>query len=322
MLPYVDLPFTMTTGFSTTLAKIPNRDPFLYQESPFDDKALRNAKFIYARHDSCKGNFANTTTSDFGRRSEHLSIALGVSIGNDYLNAGVTGSYDSAVLENKNVGPRTLHQNMSSLVYRQAGKSSRRCTYDCGTVRPFGDIALSTASKQLLETGGLDAFTQKYGDYYVGGLTLGGDSGVLLTYEVLDSSNVSYLKIEAEATFLCWTSTTTLAEESINEQHASMRFGITAFDTLDQRFVNLPNTLTLEQTRRLASEYGRLTEDLPARVLTKLEGLKWLINPMGKATTPNFLGYEEVGLIVESGLVVRILLLPFKKLREVRPYLK
>ena len=166
----------------------------------------------------------------------------------------------------------------------------------------------------------------------------------------LDTSNVEKAKITAEATFLCWSTETTLLEEEFAESHSEVKFGITAFDTLSGAFVDVGpdkedakvslqakgqgsptqaiiqaffNTQTyslgLEKTRQLASKFGILTADLPDRVATLLEGYKWLLNPHTGGAS---LGWEGLKAVVESGLVVQMTLLPFEKLREVQEVLR
>ena len=115
-LPWLSLPITISKGFSTTFAKDKTRDPFIYDVSPFDTPSLENQLFTYHRHNNCRGNVASTTTTNASRASEHMSIDLGVTIGNEYLNAGVSGSYDKSVLDNRAVSTLLLYHSPSKHV--------------------------------------------------------------------------------------------------------------------------------------------------------------------------------------------------------------
>ena len=192
---------------------------------------------------------------------------------------------------------------------------SRRGSFRAGTIRFFGDPPPLTATAlNLLSTDGIDAFTATYGDYYVGGVTLGGDAGVLVSQEMAESSSVERLKVEVEAQFLCYSTTETLADETFISANTDLKFGITAFDTLNNDFANLPRELGLEYTRRLGAEYGTRVENLAERVGKRLE--PWVDKLEGDTK----LEWNDVRDLFVAGIAVELVLLPFSKLREVRPY--
>lgn len=47
------------------------------------------------------------------------------------------------------------------------------------------------------------------------------------------------IKLEGEAHFLCWSDTETLAEKDISEATSDAQFGTTAFDTLNDSYVDV-----------------------------------------------------------------------------------
>lgn len=106
-LPWTPLPLSISTGFSTAFAANPTLNPFIYDATPFDRDQLSRQRFLYVRRET-QGNFSSVATSSTTAGKQHTSIAFGVSIGNEYLNAGVTGSYDQSVLENQAVNPFRL----------------------------------------------------------------------------------------------------------------------------------------------------------------------------------------------------------------------
>ena len=110
-LPWPNRPFALGQGFSTTLADQTRNSPF-FQLVAFDTEALAQAKFSYQRFMGCAGAFRSRESTSSSSSSEHLSVGFGATIGNDYLNASVTGGYDKVLLENKDVsrrGPGATH---------------------------------------------------------------------------------------------------------------------------------------------------------------------------------------------------------------------
>ena len=166
----------------------------------------------------------------------------------------------------------------------------------------------------LLGPGGMDAFTAQYGDYYVGGITLGGDSGVLVSQDMEETSIVEKLKIEITVELLLFSVTETIADEAFMSAHSDLKFGITAFDTLTGGFVNLPKNLGLDEKRRLGAEYSQRTEGLAERINKRLETWETVLSGDTK------LSWNDIRGIMDTGMVVEMLLLPFAKLREVRPF--
>ena len=86
--------------------------------------------------------------------------------------------------------------------------------------------------------------------------------------------------------------------------------------------------MELEQARVLGGEWAAVVPELPARVERKieaLEGVLWKGKGGGRKGEEGegegrTLGSEEVAVVVESGLVIGMLLLPFAKMRELKPY--
>ena len=76
---------------------------------PFDLTGLRMTNIIPDRGGSVV-SFRDGLSTNTGSSSEHLSAALGLTVGYPFLNASVTGQYDKNVLENENVrnGPTYL----------------------------------------------------------------------------------------------------------------------------------------------------------------------------------------------------------------------
>ena len=69
---------------------------------PFDVSSLKLTTIL---HDTAAGNvsYRDGMSTSSGSSSEHLSAALGLTVGYPFLNASVTGQYDKDVMENENV---------------------------------------------------------------------------------------------------------------------------------------------------------------------------------------------------------------------------
>lgn len=307
-LPWAKLPITIFTGFSSDLVAAAKRDPFVYRQSPFDIDALSAQKFIYSHQDNCRGSFSSSSTTADSHFTDHTSVALGVSVGNEYLNAGVTGTYDKAVLED-----------------RAISKSSIKCTFMCGSVRPFLTPPLSGSAIAVLREGGLEAFQAVYGDYYVNAFSIGGDSAVLISTSSLDTSITENAKVVGKVQILCWEDEETLLDIAAFEESKHIRFAVTAFDTLTDLFINIPGTddasrgLTVSETKALAGRYGALTRELPERIMKPMKALEASLK---SGTGEMTFGWDSVRTVVESGLVMQVVLVPFARMREVMEVVK
>lgn len=204
----------------------------------------------------------------------------------------------------------------------KASKSSRHCSYQCGIIQSTRDVPLSASAIALLRSdgNGISAFTDLYGDYYVSSFIIGAESAVLLHTSSLDVQNTEDVKLVAEIEFFCFSDTETIAEKTFIEQHSDARFGVTAFDTLENQFVDIGNEgtlgpgLTIDQARSLAKLYADRVEALPRRVLEPLERLASVLDP--KSTRQAF-DRTTLETVMSSGLVLQVLLMPFARMREV-----
>jgi hypothetical protein len=94
--------------------------------------------------------FKESTTSSSSSSTEHLSASLGVTNGNDFLNASVSGKYDKDVAEST-----------------QGTRASRNATY---RIRRMGSRRLkhvSRSAKDTLKLRSAKSFKDAYGDYFI-----------------------------------------------------------------------------------------------------------------------------------------------------------
>lgn len=182
-------------------------------------------------------------------------------------------------------------------------------------------MQLSQAALKSLSEDGLTGFQKMYGDYFVDSFVLGAESAVMLHSSSLDTSTAEHAKIVAEAQFLCFSTETTVADLSFEQQNSSLRFGITAFDSLDGQFVDIGSEddfsggLSIQQAQALGSMYAARVYALPRRVKEPMQALD---ADLGADLKNSFVGWEALRAVTQSGLVLQILLRPFARLRQVQ----
>ena len=94
----------LMSGFDSPRAK-DFSGPWL-MSSPFDVFKARLSAIIPDTR-GCTGSFQDGFSSQTEINEEHLSAALGITIGYPFLNASVSAKYDKNVRGNKNVSPNT-----------------------------------------------------------------------------------------------------------------------------------------------------------------------------------------------------------------------
>lgn len=102
-LPWIPAPISLGRGFYSGLAGEAKANPFCWSDSAFGNDALRSTAIVYHPHDDCRGTYVSASTTRSTYSTDHMSLSLGVGIGNEYLGASVTGSYDKSVLDDKAV---------------------------------------------------------------------------------------------------------------------------------------------------------------------------------------------------------------------------
>lgn len=108
-------------------------------------------------------------------------------------------------------------------------------------------------------------------------------------------------------------------EQDINEAIKDAQFGVTAFDTLHDSFVNVAledsEGLSFADARRFATDYSKRVDELTSRTRILLEKWPQLSNAQG------VMNWADLESLKQSNLISRIVLVPFATHREVRGYL-
>ena len=144
-------------------------------------------------------SFHSINTSRQSETSNHLSLGFGVGVGLPFLcSASVKGTYDEDVKNNNDVSLHPLLIPGSQFLTcthapKKSDKSSIRASARAATVQFERNPRLSHEAMATLKyNGGYEAFTQTYGDYFVWGYRIGGDTGLMLS-----SASFSKKKVES-----------------------------------------------------------------------------------------------------------------------------
>lgn len=81
--------------------------------SPFDLHGTKLSALIPDDTSGGIGSFRDGFSTTSGSSNEHLSAALGITVGYPFLNASVTGEYDKTVIQNETVGYPPAFQLLS-----------------------------------------------------------------------------------------------------------------------------------------------------------------------------------------------------------------
>ncbi|KAK6200856.1 hypothetical protein LQW54_009439 [Pestalotiopsis sp. IQ-011] len=267
-------------GFKSWEAK--NGDPFAVP-SAFDARSLRNTVIQYTDDDGFRGSSHRTSSTSSMDKAEHLSISAGISVDCGFLGASATCNYDKAVLEDQNSSKHSTKESVRS-----------------GTVQMLSSPILCPEAQRILgcppelKDIAVERFKRRFGDYYVAGLRLGGDSSVFVSVDEASKSSVETFKVKVNIRILFWTTT---IEHSHEERTASesLSFQFAAFDSLKQTHETLDGGQSFQQVKSLVQVYTELGNTLNQRI-TDLRGKLGL-------EKDKILQLSDIESICRSGLV-------------------
>ena len=164
--------------------------------------------------------------------------------------------------------------------------------------------------------GGITAFHERYGDYYVAGYRLGGDTGLLLSGSDSARTDLEQFGLTLKVRVLFVDTSTTYTKDSVSSSHASA-LSLTGYDTLDNQHCSLlkgQQGNSAEEVQQRGAEIMRKSQMLDARIQAKLDELNVMD---GKV-----LSFEDCDRLTKAGLVVELVLLPVTSLRQVMLWLQ
>ena len=169
---------------------------------------------------------------------------------------------------------------------------------------------LSTPALHILESpDGPANFAQVYGDYYVAGFELGADAGACLAASARNWSSVESVTLSATVKLLFFSTTTSTTETDV-QQTASADLNFCGYDTLrDQNVdVKVASSHACSSIQEAAEKFQARAAVLHEDVISALAGL-----PVDLSKPLSGTDYE---LLIGSGLIVQLLLMPYQSLPQ------
>lgn len=157
----------------------------------------------------------------------------------------------------------------------------------------------------------MEALTERFGDFYVGGYALGGDTGALASAASADSLFYKRLKIVLKIRVLFINVYKTLVDETQSFQFAFQSETFSGFDSLSNTYVSASakQGSRPEDALAAAGNLANLAQTLNDRVSEKIVQTGLHENePLSKETCER---------VFKSGLVAEVLLFPVAQSRDV-----
>lgn len=158
--------------------------------------------------------------------------------------------------------------------------------------------------------GGYDAFTKKYGDYFVWGYRLGGDTGLMISSHSFEKKKVEQYGITLTVEVLMVEASKTWTKD-FYAFAAGKEMRLVGYDTLsDQNWnVSMKSTGDIQKLSEAAEQVMKNSQDLLERSVKALED-KHLFHG-------DHLSRTQCDILAKSGIVVELVLLPMSTLRDV-----
>ncbi|KAK2690197.1 hypothetical protein QWA68_010995 [Fusarium oxysporum] len=299
VIPWIHRELTLGTGFSSKLISTPN--PWITARSPFNIDELRKQRLLYDGKVEGRHNFRDAESTSHSTGMEHTSGSLGVAVGCSFLSASVTGSYDKTVLETKDTY-----------------SVSRTCLVRDGVIRFKAEPRLSYEAEKLLrEPNGQAKFQEVYGDYYVSCYILGGDAGVYVATSDDTVDTRTKEKVTVKVKVLFFTASKTFEKEKSTHDE-TFQVTLSGYDTLTNTCHGYPSKkegldkvsqAQFNEVRRQSIGHLQNVDKLPFRVRERMRELR-LVNDQDE------LEWSHCSDICQAGLVVQVILMPYRYLRD------
>lgn len=164
----------------------------------------------------------------------------------------------------------------------------------------------ATAYNLLSRPGGEDAFRALYGDYFISGFTLGGDSGAFMSVDDVTKQTTDTVTLKATVKVVFFKPKTYTTSTTKTHIDHSLKVTLSGYDTMEGFNIRDPK-ISLASAQQKIVKMVDLADDLEARVMEKLRVLG--------ITSNRELTLSECTHLCGSGIVVGILLIPFRLLR-------
>lgn len=194
--------------------------------------------------------------------------------------------------------------------YRQSNKISIRATVKCGTVQLGRNPRLTREGKIAIKyNGGYKGFCDKYGDYFVAGYRLGGETGLLISSSSFRKEKIDKYSITATIEVLFISVSNTWSKE-FEERSSGRSFSLLGYDTLEGK------TWDMSSVNEGVPAMQEASTQIILRSQCILERGLQILDSFSLGEDKD-LTWEECDRLAESGIVAELVLLPMSCIRDV-----
>lgn len=171
---------------------------------------------------------------------------------------------------------------------------------------------ITEEAKRIIKYGGgIEALVERFGDFYVGGYALGGDTGALVSASSYDSLFYKRVKIIIKVQILFIKIHRTIVDTTRLSQFASQSESFSGYDSLSNTFVLASSNSGSRPEKAIsaAENIASFAHNLEARVNEKMAQTGLYENKP--------LAQDICERLFASGLVAELLLFPVAQLRDV-----
>ena len=173
----------------------------------------------------------------------------------------------------------------------------------------------SEAIIEVKYNGGLPAFHEKYGDYYLAAYRLGGETGIMVSGSHSDKRTLDRFGITVTVEVLFIEASVTYTQDFVQTE-ALNTLKIIGYDTLGHTKYNsmaVDQAPLKSEAKKQAQDYCDKAKTLDLRVTEKLDALD--------IHDGDQIDIAMCQKLVEAGLVVELMLLPAITLRQVQAWM-
>lgn len=279
-------------------------------ETPFVLSEMHLIKKELHAEYGTNSSFRRVATQKTCETGDHLSLGFGIGVGVPFLaSASVKGAYDNHVQDNKD-----------------SDKISLTSSCRAGTIEFHSQPRLTVeAIREIKYGGGYDGLCQRYGDYYLAGYRLGGDTAILMSASGQSRTEIDKYNITATVSVL-FVSASKSWEKDFESFRSGRQTRLIGYDTLDNK--NWRNFSAagddveeMEAWARGSSAVDANSlradaEALMTRSESLLERVSEVLERHGYRNGQS-LTYVQCEELVREGIVVELLLQPMSRLRDV-----
>ena len=196
----------------------------------------------------------------------------------------------------------------------QSEKQSVRSSVRAGSIVLQRPPRLTTDAMAMIKYGGgYPAFCHRYGDYYLAGYRVGGETGILVSASSFSSKNVEKYGIEATLEVLMFEASKTWTKD-FHEFGSGRSLKLLGYDTLEGvNWNSSTNGAGVDSLKMQTLSLVSRSQSILDRVEAALDGLEM--------SDHTHLTNEQCDRLTEAGLVIELLLQPMSSLRDIKRWM-